>query len=406
MSLKVLRTYFNQASKPIEYACLVLGSHCNHFNMNRAKLFKLLVILISLTMFVFQMNISLENLFNPPIIVSEKRLQLSEIKPPMITICPLNQVDETKLKRYGFLDYHEFLMGNNMNPFNPTNFWKVFEQILTYDPSHLLLEVQHEYKLMYNMTHFVRRFYPKFGYCWELADYVIREELRIYCYGTLNNTCILFLTDKFQRTKPALDLSSHRGTAIKVDESEDYTYFVEIVIKSFTKPLKPNYCKNYIENEFESCVDEAFKTLPLIDYVCQPPWLTSHNACKDMNWKNQTTAIEDIFLHFIPESVLNSIIEMRNFDEKKKCPKPCTDLRSQIRPGIAQISKGIGGTMLIFDEIAIFTEDIIVYDFSNFLVDLGSSVGLWFGLSVVGLTDLIMDAFSLTKTAFMRLKSK
>ncbi len=111
--------------------------------------------MIYIAMFVFQMNISLENLFNPPITVSEKRLQLNEIEPPMITICPLNQVDETKLKSYGFGSYQDFLMGNMepMNPINPfylTNFWKVFEQILTYDPFQLILEVQHEYETLYD----------------------------------------------------------------------------------------------------------------------------------------------------------------------------------------------------------------------------------------------------------------
>ncbi len=88
----------------------------------------------------------------------------------MITICPMNQVDEIKLKNFGFGSYHDFLMGKiepmNMNPFYPTSFWKVFEQILTYDPSHLILEVQYDYKLLYNMTNFEMRFYPKFGYCW------------------------------------------------------------------------------------------------------------------------------------------------------------------------------------------------------------------------------------------------
>ena len=380
--------------------------------MNWAKIFRILVILISLAMFVLQINISLENLFNPPIIVSEKRLQLSEIKPPMITICPLNQVDETKLKSYGFGSYHDFLMGTMkpINPMNPTSFWKVFDQILTYDPIDLNLEVQHEYKIFYNMTNFVMRFYPIFGYCWELTDYVLREELQIYCYGTPNNTCIVFLTDELQRTKPALAISNHRGTAIKVDKSKDYTYLVEIGIKSFENPLNPDFCKDYVENEFENCVDEEFRNLTLAGYMCQPPWLTSHNSCTDMNWKNQTISFFNILsvyqnLYAI-ELVLEPIVHMKNFDARKKCTKPCTDIRSHIRPGLTQTSEGTGGTTLMFDEIVIFTEDIIIYDFSNFLVDLGSNVGMWFGLSVVGLTDLIMNAFSRIKTALMSLKNK
>ena len=376
----------------------------------RSTILKIPVFLIALSMFVFQMKISLENLFNPPIIVSEKKLSITEIDPPMITVCPLNQVDEEKLKYFGFDSYDKFLKGT-IKPFHPTNisFWKIFEQVLTYDPYlDLNLEVKID-KSEYNTTNFVRQFYPKFGYCWELTDFDLTDALEIKIMGSVTRANVL-LTDRLQRTKPALAISSHRGIAIEVDEYKDYTYFVEIGIKSFAKPLDPYYCKDFVENEFEKCVDEAFQKLEL-DYVCQPPWLTLQQACTDMKWRKPTETSSS-FLFMIATNALNDfwlyddIIEMKNFVEKKKCPKPCKEIRSLVRPGLTGTSRIQGRTTLLFDEIVIFTEDIISYDFTNFLLDLGSSVGLWFGISVIGLTDLIMDAFLMTKNAFMSLKNK
>ena len=384
-------------------------SYSNHITMNRSTILKIPVILISLVMFGFQMKISLENLFNPPIIVSEKKLSITEIDPPMLTICPLNQVDEEKLKSFGYATYSKFLKGI-IKPFHATNisFWKLFEQALTYDPYlDLNLEVESK-EAKYNITNFVRHFYPKFGYCWELTDYDLTDTLEINIKGNVTKAIVL-LTDKLQRTKPTIAISDHRGTAIQLDISKDYTYFVEIGIRSFAKPSNPHYCKDYIENEFEKCVDLAFKNFTIDGYLCLPPWLTSQNACTDMNWRKQTTSIFLTMVSDVLEVIgLDPIIEMKNFDEKNKCSKPCKEIRSLVRPGFAPTSDamGIGVTTILFDEIAIFTEDIVSYNFSNFLLDLGSSVGLWFGISVIGLADLILDGVSIAKTAFLRHRNK
>ena len=40
---------------------------------------------------------------------------------------------------------------------------------------------------------------------------------------------------------------------------------------------------------------------------------------------------------------------------------------------------------------------VIVYTFFNFIIDVGSSLGLWLGLSALGITDLAFEAFMLAK---------
>ena len=45
---------------------------------------------------------------------------------------------------------------------------------------------------------------------------------------------------------------------------------------------------------------------------------------------------------------------------------------------------------LQFDNHVVHTKEMLAYDFSNFLIDIGSSLGLWFGLSVFGLADLVV----------------
>ena len=40
---------------------------------------------------------------------------------------------------------------------------------------------------------------------------------------------------------------------------------------------------------------------------------------------------------------------------------------------------------------------VVVYTFFNFIVDVGSSLGLWLGLSALGVTNLFINAFLATQ---------
>ena len=53
--------------------------------------------------------------------------------------------------------------------------------------------------------------------------------------------------------------------------------------------------------------------------------------------------------------------------------------------------------MLKFDDLVVHRTKVLAYGFSDFLIDLGSSLGLWFGLSVFGITDLGMTAYQWIK---------
>ena len=52
---------------------------------------------------------------------------------------------------------------------------------------------------------------------------------------------------------------------------------------------------------------------------------------------------------------------------------------------------------LEFDNLVVHRTKMLSYGFSDFLIDLGSSLGLWFGLSVFGITDLGIIAFQAAK---------
>ena len=61
---------------------------------------------------------------------------------------------------------------------------------------------------------------------------------------------------------------------------------------------------------------------------------------------------------------------------------------------------------LDFANEVIYTTKKLAYGSSEFLIDMGSSLGLWFGLSVFGLTDLGIVAFQWIRKLKRKLKRK
>ncbi len=65
---------------------------------------------------------------------------------------------------------------------------------------------------------FKKKFYSKYGYCWELRDYKLKTEMKILARANENFTnAHIYLTDKLLSTKPALDISNHRGNIIELN---------------------------------------------------------------------------------------------------------------------------------------------------------------------------------------------
>ena len=58
--------------------------------------------------------------------------------------------------------------------------------------------------------------------------------------------------------------------------------------------------------------------------------------------------------------------------------------------------KGSGITLKFADKV-VYTTKKLAYGPSAFLIDMGSSLGLWFGLSVFGITDLSIFTFQWVK---------
>ena len=90
----------------------------------------------------------------------------------------------------------------------------------------------------------------------------------------------------------------------------------------------------------------------------------------------------------------NEIIHHEDPTFADLCPKPCTEMKYHARIRTSGPDRNI---KLSFNPIVQYSGKMLTYNFSSFLIDVGSSLGLWFGLSVLGLTDLSIIIFNFFK---------
>jgi hypothetical protein len=176
---------------------------------------------------------------------------------------------------------------------------------------------------------------------------------------------------------------------------------LEIRQMSNFDPRKPGDCKEYNNKEFEKCVDKELQDLWKPVFGCNPPWLSHQDKCTGViNATNE----ERKKLYDKPYHTLNRILHMETYPARDRCIKPCTVttttvyLNEKVKKG-KDTNKYAGSTLsLKINPMVVHKTKILAYRFSDFLTDMGSSLGLWFGLSVFGITDLAITAYHFKKT--------
>ena len=87
---------------------------------------------------------------------------------------------------------------------------------------------------------------------------------------------------------------------------------------------------------------------------------------------------------------------------EKNCMIPCSkmtnkvSLRAENEPKLNE-NHNVAYLILKFKESVKVEKKVVVYIFFNFIIDVGSSLGLWLGLSALSIIDLGIEAFIVVK---------
>ena len=360
---------------------------------------KWIILACALIMFFYQAKIAVNKLLNPPVVDSTEIISIAEVDPPLITICPKYQISSeiSEALALGIPFKRDLLLGTGTK--NNITGWGIHYNMTFDEWVEKIVDLDKDYPyLMFRMDNgqwlspeYERRFYPKYGRCIDFSNYTITADLELNIIIDKFSTdhspeAEVFLTDKKLRTRSTVHKPSHWGRSINIRQNTELEYLVKVQQLSSFDPRNPDDCKEYSDDEFERCVDEELQDLwkPIIG--CNPPWLSPQDQC---NALLNTSNMYDLVYNRTYKT-LENILNMRNYAAKERCTKACLVTRQNIFKNEKRnvFGGGVVKLKLVFDDIVVRKTKMLTYNFSDFLVDIGSSLGLWFGLSVFGITDL------------------
>ena len=131
---------------------------------------------------------------------------------------------------------------------------------------------------------------------------------------------------------------------------------------------------------------------------CVPPWLSPTNQCST----NITTYNHSKHqkIEMIDTKFLAPLNDWRSTEIEEKCKNPCKKMTNKISLKVDQmISKAELQSVVQFrfKKRVRLEKKVVVYTWFNFIIDIGSSLGLWLGLSALGIADLAMGALGVAK---------
>ncbi len=297
-------------------------------------------------------------LVKPPVVELTEHLKIETHELPLITVCPKDQFNLSVLNEYGYDTYGLFVSGQYSSQVGNKSFWDIVDEALVYS-----IDNDVDITLDKSNGTWIRSFYPKHGYCWEVMDYPYSSEITISSkiLSSKTGSMIVYLSEKDLRTKFDLHLPSIKGDHISLEQGKEISYFIEVNKLSYFDPSDPSSCKEYGHMEYANCVDNNMKNFFLSwKFICNPPWLSYTNVCKNMTWfkKSRFPILQSKY--FYQDYVFRPIIEMENLKEKRACPTPCTVLQSKVRQGATKGSID-AEIRLLFEDYVLYSHNVINY---------------------------------------------
>ena len=362
---------------------------------------KILLQAAALLAFAVQMTLAVRYYVSGPSMVSTDVKALASMEEPLqITVCKIDQFNFTAAEKHGYLkegnyyggetDNSTFLSWTGRNGTLTANetrdsiFNSGADKIGSKDPSAGSMKTvlplgQCKYfegplgSLLYSNAHWQNFFI-------------------VYIYDK-ESTYEIFISDpgmapRFQLAKPLIT-----GDRIIVKPTEmTRIHYYNIFLHEKKLNLNDGSCTNYPDQDghqnFAECVEEenARKLLPVLG--CNPPWMLNVKSCAKKLAKNTTIIAMASWL-----SLLHETSKTGYHYESKMCLKPCKQIFVRIKASkdsTINVSGYVHKINLFFDRSVQMENIVPAYDWTSLLVEMGSSLGLWLGLSVTGLFDILV----------------
>ena len=189
------------------------------------------------------------------------------------------------------------------------------------------------------------------------------------------------------------------GERIDIDTSKPLTIDYGIQLTEVINKAEDGSCDNYPNDKFQDyaeCVKTEIynKVVPVLG--CSIPWISGCNACQKPVARTQARiALIDWARGTVDDAFGGTQYRSEN------CKEPCSAYATEVTKHA--VSNSVDNQTLLFLHIKrhVKVKQIVLsYDNTSLVVEIGSCLGMWLGLSVVGMFDIAVFAIGWVKRIF------
>ena len=377
------------------------------YSMKPAWLLRHCVQVAALAAFCYQMYVGATKYFGTATISSVHNKNIKAANLPDIYICPDNANDSVVIR-----DQRDFLTGypqNNVVSWVGTN--KTYEDMAKEKWQHLddsRFETDPEEDLQSPEKTALIAFN---GFC---SKYVINRTnvpeshmmIPAISYKDNEINFQIFISDSGQMPYYKINPKTLAGEKIEMKCEEERRYFIEFEEIHWPKNL--GICTAYGEKgEFKSyadCVADEYKEMFTPILGCSVPWLSAPGdpeSCREPIHLQGQKWVQPV------DRVIDEIRMSTIMSHSKTCLKPCLELRATseiMSTEPLEEWNGRGKIVLNLKKKVKVTRHEKAFGLFELVVDAGSSLGLWIGLSALGIFDLAAEMAGVFNGKFRQAK--
>ncbi len=151
--------------------------------MDWKNLARLVLLLVAIAMLCYQSQKAVALILAPPMMITAQQVDISEVPLPMMYICPLNQYNKSKLEENKFASEADIIEGKvrlggqrSWGSHVNMTFEELIGNVTDIDLDAFIGNIKEETDQQLQIKPIL---FPKFGYCFDVQNYNIREILEL-----------------------------------------------------------------------------------------------------------------------------------------------------------------------------------------------------------------------------------
>ncbi len=342
-------------------------------NMYWRKHLRLVLLVILTGMLCYQSHTAVKLIMDPPMIVTRSEDDIVNVPAPLLYICPNKQYDYSKLEAIGYSSEFHLIKANETGVWGPS-INETWEQLI----GNVLINSPEEQKstieVLTEHVELEEQLYPKFGYCFDVKNYSMTGTI-VFRFNDITGVTFL-LSDPSTKSYIQSDPNSHQGEVLQIDKSAAYSYYIDLEIHQLSETSN---CNPQPEYSYANCVDDFVSKDFMPSLGCIPPLLSDHDHCEE-NKSNVTNYISNYAQKYLSNVATKA---------ETGCKKPCRQLKMKVTLKGQTSNQKAYGVFNFNPKVKVLTE-LPNYNWFNFIIDIGSSLGTWAGLSAISLVDFAL----------------